>query len=402
MDQMDDEIMSLFVEDSREHLGNIEAALMDMERGGADIDEELVNTVFRAAHSIKGGAGFLNLTNIRDLAHKLENLLHMVRNREIVPDTRIINRLLAGFDRLLALVETAPTSDEEDIAAMLADLSGLTAEHLTPQQLSQAAATVPISLPGGEVLFTEDELSLRQALAGGKNLYLVEYDLIHDVQARGKTPLDIITTMEASGLIVDCRMELAGVGDLDAPPVNRIPFYVLFASIVEPDIVGYLFALESDRIHLVDLSDLSALSAQPASATPGTSASGTAASGTPPVEETFGPWRVCVSGQAATVSLPAGQPAQAAEARAALLACLDRGLAATLVWDASVGLDLSMLQVVVSAGLSFARRGLAFSHRDGAPQALSRLAERAGITPDALEAVGVPAGTLFADTAVSP
>ena len=80
---------------------------------------------------------------------------------------------------------------------MLADLSRLTAEHLSPQQLAQAAATVPIALPGGEVVFTEDELSVRQALSGGKNLYVVEYDLIHDVQARGKTPLDIISTMAA-------------------------------------------------------------------------------------------------------------------------------------------------------------------------------------------------------------
>ena len=48
MDQMDDEIMTMFVEDTREHLGDIESALMDMERDGADIDEELVNKVFRA------------------------------------------------------------------------------------------------------------------------------------------------------------------------------------------------------------------------------------------------------------------------------------------------------------------------------------------------------------------
>jgi chemotaxis protein histidine kinase CheA len=130
MDQMDDEIMTMFVEDTREHLGDIESALMDMERDGADIDEELVIKVFRAAHSIKGGAGFLNLNNIRDLAHKLESLLHMIRSREIVPDTRVINRLLAGFDRLLGLVDLASASDQEDIGAMLAELSGLTAEHL--------------------------------------------------------------------------------------------------------------------------------------------------------------------------------------------------------------------------------------------------------------------------------
>jgi two-component system chemotaxis sensor kinase CheA len=389
MDQMDDEILGLFVEDAREHLGNIEAALMDMERGGADIDEELVNMVFRAAHSIKGGAGFLNLANIRDLSHKLENLLHMIRNREIVPDTRVINRLLAGFDRLLGLVESAPTSDGEDIAAMLADLSGLTAEHLSPQQLAQAAATIPILLPGGGVLFIEDELSIRQALAGGKNLYLVEYDLIHDVQARGRTPLDIITTMEASGLILDCRMELAGVGDLDAPPVNRIPFFVLFASIVEPDIVSYLFALDSSRIHPVELS---ALAVEAAPSPPAAPDAPTPAE--PP--EDFGPWRLCLSGDAGVLALSPGGAPLAAEARAGLLACLARGVSVSLSWSEAPAVDLAMLQVVVSAGLTFARRGLGFGHQGEAPAALSRLAERAGLTPQDLEAVGLPAAMLLA------
>lgn len=379
MDQMDDEIMTMFVEDTREHLGDIESTLMDMERDGADIDEELVNKVFRAAHSIKGGAGFLNLNNIRDLAHKLESLLHMIRSREIVPDTRVINRLLAGFDRLLGLVDLASASDQEDIGAMLAELSGLTAEHLSPQQLAQAAASIPIALPGGEVVFAEDELSLRQALSGGKNLYLVEYDLIHDVQARGKTPLDIIGTMESSGLIVDCRMDLAGVGDLDAPPVNRIPFYVLFASIVEPDIVSYLFALDASRIHPVDVG---ALTAQVATVATEPSA--------PTVCEDFGPWRLEITGDRATLTLASGEPASAVEARAALLACLERGASVELCWAGAGEVDLALAQVIFAAALTFARRGLGFEHRGTAPKALSHLAERAGITAASLEAVGLP------------
>jgi len=381
MDQMDDEIMTMFVEDSCEHLENIETALMDLERGGADIDEELVNTVFRAAHSIKGGAGFLNLTNIRDLAHKLEGLLHMIRNREIVPDTRAINRLLAGFDRLRGLMASAADSDQEDIAAMLADLSGLTAEHLSPEQLAQAAATVPISLPDGEVVFREDELSLRQALTGGKNLYLVEYDLIHDVQARGKTPLDIINTMEASGLIVDCRMDLTSVGDIDAPPSNRIPFYVLFASLVEPDIVSYLFALNGKAIHPVDLA---ALPEAPAVASD------------PAEVLVFGPWRLTIAGQRASLTVEAGAVPDAAEARQALLACLERGLSVEVSWADAAGVDLALLQVMVSAGVSFAHRGLTFIHQGGAPEGLARLAERAGITPTILETLELPAATLFA------
>ena len=381
MDQMDDEIMAMFVEDTREHLADIESALMDMERDGENIDEELVNKVFRAAHSIKGGAGFLNLNNIRDLAHKLENLLHMVRSREVAPDTRVVNQLLAGFDRLLALVEMGPASDGEDISQLLADLSGLTAEHLAPEQRAKAADVIPIALPSGEVVFSIDALSLRQAVSGGKNLYLVEYDLIHDVQARGKTPLDVINTMESSGMIVDCRMELAAVGDLDAPPVNRIPFYVLFASIVEPDIVSYLFALDPSCIHPVDLS---ALDAAPA---PAESAAR---------EEAYGPFVLRVAGQGATLCLPADVPADAAAAREALLAGLAHGAGVALDFAQGMAADLALLQVLVSAGRTFAARGLPLAHAGTPPASLAVTARRAGITPESLAAVGLPAGLLFA------
>lgn len=387
MDQMDDEIMTMFVEDTREHLADIETALMDMERGGADIDEELVNKVFRAAHSIKGGASFLNLNNIRDLAHKLENILHMVRNREMVPDTRVINRLLAGFDRLLGLVEDAPNSDAADISAIIAALAGLAAENMTPEARTEAASSVPIALPGGEVIFIEDGLSLRQALCGGKNLYLVEYDLIHDVQARGKTPLDVITTMESSGLIVDCRMELAAVGDLDAPPVNRIPFYILFASIVEPDIVGYLFALDSSRIHAVDVAAL---------ATPAPTGEPEICPQTTPVRESFAPWELLVDSGQATLVLPHGAAPEAAPAREALLAALNHGLGTSIVWGDPARIDLALLQVLVAAGRSFAARGLSLAHKDGVPRAVAETAGRAGVTPQSLAAVGLPTTLLLA------
>jgi two-component system, chemotaxis family, sensor kinase CheA len=393
MNRMDDEIMSLFVEDCREHLCDIEAALMDMERDRADIDEELVNKVFRAAHSIKGGAAFLNLINVRDLAHKLENLLHLIRNREVAPDTRIINHLLAGFDRLLALVELTAASDAEDIAEMLTALSGLTAEHLSSEERAQAVAIIPIAPPGGETLFYEDELSLRQAVSGGKNLYLVEYDLIHDVQARGKTPLDVINTMESSGLIVNCRMELGAVGDLDAPAVNRIPFYVLYASIVEPDIVGYLFAIDPKRIHPVSIKSPGQTPAPPqtpdqeTATTPGDDVG---------AEEMFGPWRLAIANGRATLHLDQGAPADAAMARRALLAGLDHGTAVEMCWDDPEGLDLNLLQVVASAARTYADRGLTLTHRDGPPRALSLTAARAGVTPEALAEAGVPAQVFFA------
>jgi two-component system chemotaxis sensor kinase CheA len=55
---MDDETLQMYVEEATEHLGDIENDLLAIEQAGADIDVELVNKVFRAAHSIKGGPDF--------------------------------------------------------------------------------------------------------------------------------------------------------------------------------------------------------------------------------------------------------------------------------------------------------------------------------------------------------
>ena len=93
----DDETLQMYIGESLDHLGDIESDLLTIEEGGANIDLDLVNNVFRAAHSVKGGAGFMGLTTIKNLAHHLENVLGMIRNRELIPDSAKISILLAGY-----------------------------------------------------------------------------------------------------------------------------------------------------------------------------------------------------------------------------------------------------------------------------------------------------------------
>ena len=62
---VEDETLRMYIEESKEHLESIESDLLMIEQQGEEIDEALVNKVFRAAHSIKGGAGFLGLETIK-------------------------------------------------------------------------------------------------------------------------------------------------------------------------------------------------------------------------------------------------------------------------------------------------------------------------------------------------
>ena len=81
----DDELLAMFVQESLEHLETVEPNLLVMEEHGPDTDPEVVNSLFRGVHSIKGSAGFFGLENISRLSHTMENLLGKARERSIVP-----------------------------------------------------------------------------------------------------------------------------------------------------------------------------------------------------------------------------------------------------------------------------------------------------------------------------
>src|SRR5450631_3171533 len=128
---VEDDLVLEYLAESREHLATIETDLLSIEQAGAAIDEQLVNRVFRAAHSIKGGAGFFDLLTIKELAHKTENVLEMVRSRQMVPNSEIVSILLLAFDKLRDLINNHMVSNEVDTSEFLVALTSLAANHLT-------------------------------------------------------------------------------------------------------------------------------------------------------------------------------------------------------------------------------------------------------------------------------
>ena len=63
-------------------------------------DQDDLNAIFRAAHSIKGGSSFFGLTKVKELAHKAETVLDMLRSRKMAANAEVTNVLLAAFDKL--------------------------------------------------------------------------------------------------------------------------------------------------------------------------------------------------------------------------------------------------------------------------------------------------------------
>ena len=97
-----DENVGDFALEAREHLANAENAVLSLEANPGD--DEQVNVVFRAFHTIKGVSGFLNLPRIVEVAHAAEFLLDKVRSHKIALSPHVLELVLASSDLLGQLI----------------------------------------------------------------------------------------------------------------------------------------------------------------------------------------------------------------------------------------------------------------------------------------------------------
>jgi len=155
MDPMAEIKASFFVECS-ELLESLEEGLLQVQ--GGDTDPETVNAVFRAVHSIKGGAGAFGLDDLVHFAHRFETVLDEVRSDRLAIDADAVLLFLKSADSLSDLVAAARDEtpvDEAKNAVVIAELETLMpgggdADEATAdadQDLDFAPMTLSLDLP---------------------------------------------------------------------------------------------------------------------------------------------------------------------------------------------------------------------------------------------------------------
>ncbi len=105
-----DEVQTLFFEESFENLDVMESGLLDLNVGA--VDKEHVNSIFRAAHSIKGGAGIFKFDKVVHFAHTIETLLDEMRNDRHTVTQSLIDSLLQSVDVLRMMLNCAQDNTE--------------------------------------------------------------------------------------------------------------------------------------------------------------------------------------------------------------------------------------------------------------------------------------------------
>jgi len=116
-----EDILQIFFQECEEALGAAEQGLIDCREGNAD--DETVNSIFRAVHSIKGGAGAFGFTAMQAFTHKFETVLSFVRDGVLPLGDGLNNLMLRAFDLLADHCAAArgegPTPDDVAVSAEL-------------------------------------------------------------------------------------------------------------------------------------------------------------------------------------------------------------------------------------------------------------------------------------------
>jgi len=117
----------MFFDESREYIQMLNEGVLALENNPED--SEIINTIFRAAHSLKGMAATMGFDSLTELTHKVENILDRVRNDELKIETELIDLLFSGLDHIEDLVAQIKETGEEqkDVKDYLDQLEAYTA-----------------------------------------------------------------------------------------------------------------------------------------------------------------------------------------------------------------------------------------------------------------------------------
>lgn len=168
--------LDIFVEESREHLQLLNESLLELEK---DIkNKEVLNEIFRVAHTLKGMAGTMGYTKMQHLTHAMEDVLDALRNDRIVVDSDMVDVLFQCLDALETYVNTiAATAQEgsesfsdivDSLKAILgADPSsaGKSAKHAKSSKGSAKATSLSVALN------QYDFNVINKAFEGGYNVF---------------------------------------------------------------------------------------------------------------------------------------------------------------------------------------------------------------------------------------
>jgi two-component system chemotaxis sensor kinase CheA len=226
------EVQDVFFEECLEGLDVLESGLLNLDQS-TDIEE--INAIFRAAHSIKGGAGTFGFPEISAFTHVMETLLDEMRDGRRAIEREAVDRLLASVDVLRGMVDAAQEGVANDEARVKEVQAGL--EEL----LAQGAAAADAA----------DETQPATAEADSSGVWQIDFAPGPEMLKRGNEPLRIFRELGKLGELsahVDTG-SIPELGELD-PRCCYLRWRLMLNADVTQETIEELFAWVVDECEL--------------------------------------------------------------------------------------------------------------------------------------------------------
>jgi two-component system chemotaxis sensor kinase CheA len=201
----------VFFEEAAEHLSNMEQMLLDIDLDS--IDDEEMNAIFRAAHSIKGSAGTFGFSDLAQVTHELETLLDRVRKHEVVMTPAMVDISLEAGDLLRDLVAAhrgVGQADLQRVEEVCAAIKRLYCDEDAPV----VSVTGPVAAPAAEGYCFSFVLPADCVDAAG-----VIENLSVELKSLGWAVIDI--SIDGSG-----RWQTRLTGEADVPAVRDLVEFI--------------------------------------------------------------------------------------------------------------------------------------------------------------------------------
>jgi two-component system chemotaxis sensor kinase CheA len=200
------EYQDIFLEEADELLQELNRNLLELERNPDD--EEIVNNIFRAAHSLKSSAAFVGLNDLSDLAHRMENLLQGIRDKTNIVTPEVVDVIFKCFDTISEVIELVASGVEphQNLRPLIDRINSVNeTSKLNGEQLSSTEKRMDkaVSVPTVKTTFTSSESDeIKKALSEGMNCYEITVIIEESAQMKWVKGQLIAANLEREGTIV--------------------------------------------------------------------------------------------------------------------------------------------------------------------------------------------------------
>ena len=196
--------IGVFIDELEEKIQVINDGLLVLEKD--DGNQEIIQEIFRAAHTIKGSSGIMGYQNMASLTHEMENLFDKIRHGEIHVTSAMVNVLFEALDALKALKDEVtgdgPAMDTSSVVAKIREFVEGTIQETAvavEQQEAEAVPSVAISERSWMEISEVEETVIREAELRGFQSYRVAVDVDRDCQMKNVRAFLIFETLQQIG-----------------------------------------------------------------------------------------------------------------------------------------------------------------------------------------------------------